>query len=559
MEYLLDGLLEINDASQKDKNVKYKEIAKISSNICNLSLFYLYHQRRTSRVYRRLASWPDNNDSPRDFNDISQFANHSKLPIHSYGKTTTGYLIFDSDGEISLNSKKFLQVVADILSREFEHDFISRLFKEMTKSAPINLPKETFHERLVEIAGRAADVPFAAMRRYLKDGSKEIMECISGYSYNSNKKIDCTGLKFVRGDKLFTAFYKTMDENPPSCTVFNEDAPELMRELTSKPPFEDVKTILVAPLVVGDIKLGTVSFGFLKSIEFTEFEKDAFLAIANWTGSALSNYEETHAFAEMEKIRFNEFKSEVTNEMIQGLRHGARNNLEIANIAFDLAMEEIESADNQTKKKISGAMPDLRNCQFGILEATKDMYNMSQIAQYKELLPERCNIKDIIERSMILVRYQLSNEEIKVDERVPPNLDADIDETSFVYALVNLLLNTIDAFKRGYQKGIKKITLTANSGHDNNLGNYVEITVADNAGGVRDKKSAQLKNLNEIWNVGFSTKNDGSGMGLPYVRRVIQGQHSGDTWLSSNVHGAKFHMRFPSSRSEPKNARGRVA
>ena len=69
-------------------------------------------------------------------------------------------------------------------------------------------------------------------------------------------------------------------------------------------------------------------------------------------------------------------------------------------------------------------------------------------------------------------------------------------------------------------------------------GHYV-VGVEDTGAGISDE------DLGKIFNPFFSTKDKGSGLGLPIVRNFIEG-HKGAIWLESKKgFGTKVYVRLP--------------
>lgn len=73
-------------------------------------------------------------------------------------------------------------------------------------------------------------------------------------------------------------------------------------------------------------------------------------------------------------------------------------------------------------------------------------------------------------------------------------------------------------------------------------GDYVEVAIEDNGGGVKPGNEAS------IFELFFSTKDHGTGLGLPIARRICQ-EHGGDLVLNNHPgRGATFIIRLPKSK-----------
>ena len=72
---------------------------------------------------------------------------------------------------------------------------------------------------------------------------------------------------------------------------------------------------------------------------------------------------------------------------------------------------------------------------------------------------------------------------------------------------------------------------------------HYQVVIEDNGGGIDEK------NLKKIFEPFFSTKDKGSGLGLPIVRNIIEG-HKGHIWIenlesAASKGGTRVFIRLP--------------
>jgi two-component system nitrogen regulation sensor histidine kinase NtrY len=99
---------------------------------------------------------------------------------------------------------------------------------------------------------------------------------------------------------------------------------------------------------------------------------------------------------------------------------------------------------------------------------------------------------------------------------------------------INLIKNSEDSISEKREKNIGfkgKISVEINENND-----YITITLIDNGIGVKD--------LNKIMTPYYTTKTDGTGLGLPIVKKIIN-EHFGDIVISNNKPGAKILITLP--------------
>ncbi len=103
------------------------------------------------------------------------------------------------------------------------------------------------------------------------------------------------------------------------------------------------------------------------------------------------------------------------------------------------------------------------------------------------------------------------------------------DKNKILQSLMNLLQNAFDATP---QNG--KVSLSAE-----NIGNNIIISISDSGSGIPEDK------LNKIFNLYYTTKAKGTGIGLSITQRIIY-EHNGIITVSSKINeGTSFYISLP--------------
>lgn len=137
-------------------------------------------------------------------------------------------------------------------------------------------------------------------------------------------------------------------------------------------------------------------------------------------------------------------------------------------------------------------------------------------------------INSLIKQVINLTRFQVKNQSIKVVMELSKLPPLKADSAMIQQALLNLVLNAIEAMPDG---GI----LTISSKVEN--GNAV-VNVADTGSGI----SADIRD--KIFDPFFTTKGDGTGLGLSIAYNIMT-LHNGDISFESNGEGTIFNMKIP--------------
>ncbi|QKF81925.1 transporter substrate-binding domain-containing protein [Halarcobacter ebronensis] len=148
-------------------------------------------------------------------------------------------------------------------------------------------------------------------------------------------------------------------------------------------------------------------------------------------------------------------------------------------------------------------------------------------------------LKDIIEKSISIIKTSMESNEIKIDENIEDEIYLYSYPSELQQVILNILKNAEDALceRKGKNRKIFISTLKEK--------NKVVISILDNGGGI-DKNI-----IDKIFDPYFSTKNkkDGTGLGL-YMSKIIINEHcKGSLKVSNYQNGALFSIELPYKES----------
>jgi signal transduction histidine kinase len=136
---------------------------------------------------------------------------------------------------------------------------------------------------------------------------------------------------------------------------------------------------------------------------------------------------------------------------------------------------------------------------------------------------------------IVLLRSEASRYSISIHGELADDLPKVMaDRVQLQQVLMNLMLNGIEAMKDMGTGG--QLTIKSQQGDNRQL----LISVVDTGVGLEPQLAEQ------IFNAFFTTKPQGSGMGLPISRSIIE-SHGGQLWATSNSGaGATFQFTLRS-------------
>jgi len=217
------------------------------------------------------------------------------------------------------------------------------------------------------------------------------------------------------------------------------------------------------------------------------------------------------------------------------------------------------SLAHEIKQPISAAMTDARTCsrwitrdrpdlaeaQAAASRVVKDVARASEIigrvrSMFKKdsLQREEIDINELIQEMIALLRSEASKHSILIDSDfslyLPPIM---ADRVQLQQVMMNLMLNGIEAMKGMNTPG--KLTIKSQQADSGQL----LISVMDSGVGIPAEK------LDQIFNPFFTSKPEGTGMGLPISRSIIQ-SHGGRLWADPNPDsGSIFRFTLPIERT----------
>jgi PAS domain S-box-containing protein len=212
------------------------------------------------------------------------------------------------------------------------------------------------------------------------------------------------------------------------------------------------------------------------------------------------------------------------------------------------------SVSHELRQPIAAAMTDAKTCVRwlkrdppSVEEATaaamrivNDGSHATEIIErlrslYKKDLPERelVEVNEIIRAMFELLRAEANQYAISIRTDLVADLPKiTADRVQLQQVFMNLILNAIEAMKE--TGGVLTVKTQLGDGQ-------LLISVSDTGVGLPKEKTEQ------IFEAFFTTKPQGSGMGLSISRSIVE-SHGGRLWaMANNGRGATFHFTLPTA------------
>ncbi|MDA7950778.1 MAG: ATP-binding protein [Pirellulaceae bacterium] len=210
------------------------------------------------------------------------------------------------------------------------------------------------------------------------------------------------------------------------------------------------------------------------------------------------------------------------------LAHEIKNPLSIIHMNMDMLAEDFTEATNRRDRRTQTTIETVKDQCLRLENLLNDFLRFSKQSQIN-LIPGDLNAQ--IERVLALYLPQAEQSGITVLRYLDPDLPMILlSSESLQAALVNLVKNSLEAMdgKRGELTVRTRTTL-----------NGVALDLIDTGSGM-DQQTAL--NMFEPF---YTTKQGGSGLGLPTARKIIEAHGGRIDVQSSEGQGTQFTLEFP--------------
>lgn len=211
--------------------------------------------------------------------------------------------------------------------------------------------------------------------------------------------------------------------------------------------------------------------------------------------------------------------NELLSQQSRCIAHEIRNHISICELYTRIIKKNLEN-EGFRNDSIDNAI----KC---ITKSLKIMNNsLLDLKSLNNFSPEICDIQAVLQEGINLSTIYTEDKDIKINFEAKDTAPVYIDENKFLACIVNIIKNAIEAINN---KGAINIILY--------ITEQVSIKISNNG--------EPIKNPQEIFNAGFTTKPAGSGLGLHICANNLLAQNAQLKLTKSTPEITEFEITLP--------------
>lgn len=254
-------------------------------------------------------------------------------------------------------------------------------------------------------------------------------------------------------------------------------------------------------------------------------------------GTHVNITERKRAEEEHEKLRQLEVdlahmnRVSILGELAASLAHEIRQPITAALLDAGTCLEWL----GRDEPDIDEARQAVSRITLGVTRASDIISRLRSLFKKEEPQREPIDLNDVVREIIVLLRSEAARHRVSIHTELATDLPViNADRVQLQQVLMNLMLNAIDAMKNIDTPG----ELTIKTHHSTN--GQLMVVVSDVGSGIPSDQASK------IFDAFFTTKAQGTGMGLSISRSIIEA-HGGRLWATANSpRGSTFQFTLPS-------------
>jgi len=209
--------------------------------------------------------------------------------------------------------------------------------------------------------------------------------------------------------------------------------------------------------------------------------------------------------------------------LTSGVAHEVKNPINAIVVHLEVLRQKMKEVDPDTRRHVDVISSEIQRLD-------RVVQTLVDFTRPVELRLSDMDLRKVVEDVVMLASPAAEKHNVMIErETAPDALPVRIDADLVKQAVLNIVLNGLQAMPNG---GTLRLTVRRE-------GDGAIIGVRDQGAGIPDNIR------DKIFNLYFTTKSGGSGIGLAMAYRVVQLHHGSVEFNTIIDHGTTFYLRFP--------------
>ena len=231
----------------------------------------------------------------------------------------------------------------------------------------------------------------------------------------------------------------------------------------------------------------------------------------------------------LEKRAINSERLAFIGTLAGGLAHEIKNPLSTLNIYIQLLQEELESMTGENSKRVYMKTQVL---QKEVQRLEQILNDFLRFARGQKLELKDHDMNEILDEVADFVTPEIKQKKILILKSYDADLpQCRLDSNLIKQAILNIIINAEQAMENGGELMIR-------TSKDKK---YIQIDITDTGPGIPKDI------IDKIFQVYFSTKKTGTGLGLPTAKRIIEDHRGTISVQSEEGKGTNFSIKLPTN------------
>ncbi|MBM80926.1 MAG: two-component sensor histidine kinase [Planctomycetaceae bacterium] len=209
------------------------------------------------------------------------------------------------------------------------------------------------------------------------------------------------------------------------------------------------------------------------------------------------------------------------------LAHEIKNPLSTISMNLELLTEDLNEGDIPQRERMVRKVSTVQK-ECGHLQEILD--DFLQFARVGELELTESDLNQVVTEFIEFFQPQAAEYNVEISPHLASGLPrVKLDQKLIRQILMNLALNAQQAMPDGGRIEIQTLSLDGE----------VQLVLIDDGAGMNERTR------DKIFDIFYSTKSGGSGLGLPTVRKIVTAHHGTISCESELERGTRFQIAFP--------------